>query len=117
MNYFFEGSIHEIAETVNHTDTFKSRDLVCLEDGPYPNYPKFQFNNDRCDLLNNYRVGDEVRVHFELRGNKTKDGKYFTNIQAWKIERTSVVVGRSEPKKADKPDGWDAVSDNQDMPF
>ncbi len=115
MSYQLEATIHKIFDTEAKTDKFKSRDVVCVTNDQYPQYIKIQFVQDRCELLDSFREGDEVRIFFDLRGKEWQE-KYFTNLQAWKIERTSVVVGRSEPKKADKPDGWDAVQE-PDAPF
>ncbi len=46
-------------------------------------------------------IGDEIKVYFNLRGNKyEKDGKvsYFTNLDAWRIEQ---ILGKNTNSNSD----------------
>jgi len=55
-------------------------------------YIKFQLVQDKCDLINESFMSEEVRVSFNIKGNRwERDGKvnYFTNLDAWKIEKVS----------------------------
>jgi hypothetical protein len=57
-------------------------------------YIKFQLVQDKCDLINESFINEEVKVWFNLKGNRwERDGKvnYFTNLDAWKIERQSAA--------------------------
>lgn len=69
---------------------FQKRDLVITTEEQYPNDILIQFTQQRCDLLNNLKVGQNVRVHFNLRGrewtNQQGEVKYFNTIEGWKIE-------------------------------
>jgi len=50
---------------------------------------------DKCDLINESYLNEDVKIWFNLKGNKwERDGKinYFTNLDAWKIEKTSSAV-------------------------
>jgi hypothetical protein len=61
----------------------------------YPQYVKFQSVQDKCDLLNQFQEGENIKVSFDLRGRQWQD-KYFTNLNAWRMERsvaTSVSPG------------------------
>ena len=47
---------------------------------------------DKCELINESYLNEDVKIWFNLKGNKwERDGKvnYFTNLDAWKIEKTS----------------------------
>jgi hypothetical protein len=60
-----------------------------IPDGAYTQFIKFQLTQDKCNLLDQYKVGDEVKVAFNLSGKPfTKNGTtmYFTNLGAWRIE-------------------------------
>jgi hypothetical protein len=59
-------------------------------DGAYPNYIKFQSVQDKCDLLNQFQEGEPIKVSFDLRGRQWQD-KYFTNLNAWRIEKSSTT--------------------------
>lgn len=90
----FTGTIHKIFDEVHISATFKKRDVV-LEtsetkgDTTYTELVSFQFIQDKCDLLNNYKVGDSVEVGFNLKGRKWTspqgEDKYFNTLQAWMI--------------------------------
>ena len=57
----------------------------------FTSYAKFQLNNDKVDLIDKVKVGDNVTVSFNIRGNKSeKDNKrvYYTNLECWKIEKS-----------------------------
>jgi len=90
----FTGIIHKIAETVQISATFKKRDVV-LESSEtkgettYTELITFQFVQDKCELLDKYKVGDSVEVGFNLKGRKWTspqgEDKYFNTLQAWMI--------------------------------
>ena len=45
---------------------------------------------DRTGIIDRVNVGDEIKVHFNIRGSKwEKDGRvsYFNNLDAWRIEQ------------------------------
>ncbi len=111
MSFEITGKIEEIYEEQQITEKFKKREFVIeILDGMYPNHIKFQLTQDRCDLIESYNKGDEVQVHFNLKGRPyTKAGKttYFTNIEAWRIESgnngsvnpSANTATKSSPKK------------------
>lgn len=94
MNFELTGVIHEISDTVQKTEKFRTREFVLevekqIGDRTITDYVKFQSTGDKCDILNRYSTGDIATVHFNIRGNRwEKDGKvsYFTNLDAWRIE-------------------------------
>lgn len=55
----------------------------------YTNFAAFQLVNNACQLVDRFQVGQDVRVSFDVRGNRwEKDGqvRYITNLNAWRIE-------------------------------
>jgi len=85
------GQIIAIEETKSISETFKKREFVieyCERE--YPEYIKFEFTQDRCELLDNHKVGDNVEVAFNLKGRKwvNPEGEtlYFNTLQAWRIQ-------------------------------
>lgn len=85
-----QGKIKEIYDTNQVTDRFRKREFVVeIADGMYPEFVKMQLTQDKCSLLDNFKIGDDVKVAFNLRGRPyTRDGvtTYFTNIDAWRVE-------------------------------
>ena len=70
---------------------FRKRELVVTTDEQYPQMLLVEFVQDKCDLLNNYNVGEDVKVSINLRGrewiNPEGEAKYFNAIQGWRIEK------------------------------
>lgn len=71
--------------------SFKKRELVVTTDEQYPQHIMIEFTQDKCDLLNNYKPGEAVKVSINLRGrewiNPQGEAKFFNSIQGWRIER------------------------------
>lgn len=59
----------------------------------FENYPQLEFSNDRCAELDKFKVGDVVKVFFDLRGSRYTDSsgqtKHFTKVQGYRIESFS----------------------------
>lgn len=69
---------------------FEKRDLVITTEEQYPQTIIIQFTQQRCDLLNNLQVAQNVKVYVNIRGrewtNQQGETKYFNTIEGWKIE-------------------------------
>ena len=69
---------------------FKKRELVVTTDEQYPQHILIEFTQDKCDLLNNLQVGQQVNVSINLRGrewvNPQGETKYFNSVQGWKVD-------------------------------
>ena len=80
---------------------FQKRELVVTTDDQYPQMIMIEFVQDKCDLLNNYSVGQDVKVSINLRGrewiNPQGEAKYFNSIQGWRIENLSQTSLLSTP--------------------
>lgn len=74
------------------------RDFVIKanDGGQYDNFVKFQTTQDRTSLIDNYNEGDEIKVHFDLRGRQWQE-KYFTNLNAWRVEALSTAPAAAPP--------------------
>ena len=81
------------AEQTFGSNGFRKRELVVTTDEQYPQMIMIEFVQDKCDLLNNFSVGQDVTVSINLRGrewvNPEGETKYFNSIQAWRIEKLS----------------------------
>lgn len=93
MAFEITGKLHRIFPIEEKSSSFRTRDIVLeVQDGNFMQYVKFQLTQDRCALADAFREGEEVRVSFNLRGREWQ-GKYFTNLDAWRIE--AVQAGAS----------------------
>lgn len=101
-------------DTKKITESFHLRTFV-LEYGDNPQYLEniiFELHKDKVSLIDPFKVGDLVTVHFNLKGRKwTNDAgvdKYFNTLQAWKIENagtSDITPGHDQAQSdADEPD-------------
>jgi hypothetical protein len=76
--------------------SFKKRELVVTTDEQYPQSIMIEFTQDKTDLLNNFKVGEVVKVSINLGGrewvNPQGETKYFNSIKGWRIERIQAEV-------------------------
>ena len=123
MAYDAQGKLHEIFDEQQVSEKFKKREFVLeIPDGAYTQFIKFQLTQDKCNLLDQYNVGDEVKVAFNLSGKPfTKNGTtmYFTNLGAWRIEPASAQGGNQQRAAAPQPAASTFVMDeaDNDLPF
>lgn len=68
------------------TKEFKKRLVVVQTDEQYPQTIPVEFTQDKTSLLNNFNIGDFVKIGINLRGAEWK-GRYFANINGWKIDK------------------------------
>lgn len=118
-----KGKIHEIFPVHNVSDTFKKRDIVIeyAENPTYPEYIKFETHQDKVNVLDKYKKGDEVEVSFNLRGRPwtNKDGiiSYFNSLVLWRINAVGADNGYVAPEYAPPADLSVEPGDEDDLPF
>jgi hypothetical protein len=102
------------------SEKFKKREFVLTENSSqYPQHVSFQLTQDKCSLLDNYKVGDTMKVFFNLRGrewtNPQGEVKYFNSLEAWKIEgNTGSNRGQEDVPVADT---FKVDDSDNDLPF
>ncbi|MGI8581277.1 MAG: DUF3127 domain-containing protein [Chitinophagaceae bacterium] len=95
MSYELTGKLIAKYDTVQRTETFKTREFVVeksedINGRTITNYIKFQALQDKTNIIDKLNIDDEVKVYFNIKGSKwEKDGKtnYITNLDAWRIEQ------------------------------
>jgi len=101
MAFEVTGKIVDILPLNQVSDKFRKREFVIEKkeaggSAVFVDYIKFQLVQDKCDLINESFLNEEVRIWFNLKGNKwERDGKinYFTNLDVWKIEKNLAEAG------------------------
>jgi len=100
MAFEVEGKLHKIFPTESKSASFQAREFVLeVPDGNYPQLIKFQAVQDRCTMLDSFQEGDRVKVSFDLRGREW-NGKYLTNLNAWRMDRAGEAVEGGTQKAA-----------------
>jgi translation initiation factor IF-3 len=117
------GKIKVINPTQQVTDSFKKRELVVTTDEQYPQHILIEFAQDKCELLNNFKVGDKVNVGINLRGrewvNPQGETKYFNQIQGWKIFKEGAESSNAPTANNQQfePEPLAQDAENLDLPF
>ena len=126
MAFEITGKVIDILPVNQVSDKFRKREFVIerKETGGtalFIDYIKFQLLQDKCELINESFMNEEVKVTFNIKGNRwEREGKvnYFTNLDAWKIERIASMSNNQgaapQPKLEDMPPDIDDLSD---LPF
>jgi hypothetical protein len=126
-SYEAQGVIHSIDETRSYgANGFTKREFVIKlsgegENPDYPNFVALELIKDKCALMDQYQVGEEVKVSFNLGGRlwnaPGKPEKCFVSLQAWRVERLGAQqapAGQFQPAGA-PPASYDDFDD--DVPF
>ncbi len=95
MSYELTGKLVAKYDTLQRTETFKIREFAVekvqeVNGKSITNYAKFQCVQDKTDIIDKINIGDEIKVYFNIKGNKwEKEGRvnYFTNLDAWRVEQ------------------------------
>ena len=105
---------------------FKKRDLVVTTDEQYPQHILVQFVQDKCDLLNNFQVGESVKVDINLRGrectNPQGETVYFNTIQGWRIGKAQTEAAPAQTPAMPTAQAFEPAQsfkeeDHDDLPF
>ncbi len=122
-----QGKIKMIDETKTYGNNgFRKRELVITTEEQYPQHILIEFVQDKTDLLNNYKVGQDVKVSINVRGrewvNPQGETKYFNSIQGWRVENASQAAGSGDmppmpPAEAFEPANDFNEEEHDDLPF
>ncbi|MDO6565252.1 DUF3127 domain-containing protein [Amphritea sp. 1_MG-2023] len=116
MAYELSGKVKLIQDPQTFNSGFTKREMVVIvEDGKYPQEINLEFVQDKVSLLDNLHVGQEVTVTFDIRGREY-NGRYFNNLQAWKVETNAVDSHMNQEQPAFDNNVPDVAFDD-DIPF
>ncbi|MFT7119856.1 MAG: hypothetical protein ACJAZ9_000025 [Neolewinella sp.] len=101
MSFEITGTLVKKYEVETKGESFRVRDFVIKanDGGQYDNFVKFQTTQDRTAIIDDFNEGDEIKVHFDLRGRQWQE-KYFTNLNAWRVESLSTAAAGAKPDAA-----------------
>lgn len=115
------GKVKLLMDTQTFASGFAKREFVITTQEQYPQDVKFECIKDKIAMLDGLQPGADVTVAFNLRGNEYQ-GKYFVNLQAWKITAGASEsfdqfqgAGDAAPMPAAAPVA--AADEDDDLPF
>jgi len=101
MGLELNGKLVKKFEEQKISDKFKKREFVIeTSENKFTEQIKFELVQDRTDLIDPYQIGDNLKITFNLKGREWQ-GKYFVNVQAWRIEK----AGESNQTQ-ESPEGY-----------
>ena len=120
------GKIKWIDETKTYGNNgFRKREVVITTEEQYPQQILIEFIQDKCELLNTYQVGQNVKIGINLRGrewtNSEGETKYFNSIQGWRIDAlendSNTKIPPIPPPTSFEPAEGEANEADDDLPF
>jgi hypothetical protein len=114
MIYETTGRLVFIGETQQVTDTFKKRVFRLETSDTYPQTIEFEMVQDKTEQLNFRKVGEEVKVKFDIQGRISGE-RCFNTLKAFYIQKatTDATERAAEILKSPEPVG----GDSDDLPF
>ena len=114
------GKIKWLDETKTYGNNgFRKREVVITTEEQYPQHILVEFIQDKCDLLNAFQMGQNVKIGINLRGrewvNPQRETKYFNSIQGWRIEAVA-ASSSSEMPPMPPPPAFEPADDATDGP-
>lgn len=122
MSYEMTGKVKKIMDLMTFDSGFTKREFVITTAEQYPQDVKFETVRDKTSLCDQLSEGQEVTVHFDIRGNEYKD-RFYVNLNAWRIQTgeasstpaASGDTGDAAPLDTDLPES--AAEDEENYPF
>lgn len=106
------GRIKLISDIQTFDSGFKKREVVITTEEQYPQHILVELLGDRTDIINPFKIGDDVKISINLRGrewvNPQGETKYFNSITGWRIEKLQTETysqqgGSSMPQQTPGP--------------
>ena len=85
-SYQLSGRIKVVMDQVTFPSGFTKREFVVTTEDKFPQDIKLELIKDKCELITGFAANEEVTVSFNIRGNEN-NGRYYVNLQAWKIDK------------------------------
>ena len=90
-----QGTIYKVGEVQQISEKFQKREIVIRTGGDYPQLIGCQLTQDKCDMADNIKVGDEIDASINLRGREWTNPdngqtRIFNTIEIWKLETIGI---------------------------
>lgn len=111
-----KGKIKSVGNTEQKSAKFAIRTFVVEIEGKFPELIEFQLVNNNTFIIDPFSEGDEIDIHFNLKGREYK-GRVYNSLQAWKIEGEP-KSNNNETIPTETTSGTaDQNKDESDLPF
>jgi hypothetical protein len=113
QTFEIEGTLKQLFDTQTFASGFAKREFVVeVPDGKYPQMLKFECVKEKISILEGIRVGDFVKIAFDIRGSEYKE-RFYVNLNAWKITKGQGGDGESRIEREPSSSAFDSQFDNE----
>lgn len=95
------GKIKLISDIQTFDSGFKKREVVITTEEQYPQHILVELLGDRTEIINPFKVGDDVKISINIRGrewiNPQGETKYFNSLTGWRIEKLQSETFSQQP--------------------
>lgn len=89
--YKLKGKLIHKGDAKQVSEKFRVMDFVIeTPDEKYPQKVQLQILNDRIQEMDNFKIGEEIEVSFDIRGREYAEPgqpvKYYNSLNTYKIE-------------------------------
>lgn len=81
---------------------WQKQEFVITTEDQYPKSVCISAFNQKVEALDNFQIGQKVKVHFNL-SSREYNGKWYTEVQLWKIEAESGYQAPATTQNAQTP--------------
>jgi hypothetical protein len=110
---YLVGSIAEIGDVQTYgASGFRRRDVILKTEDKYPQEITVEFHQEKIDVINNLKVGQNTKIYINILGKKYTDKngalRRFNTIKGWKVEAADSSAVTSSDHSPDR---------EEDLPF
>jgi len=108
----YKGTLIRKSDAVRVSEKFVKREFVVSDNAPsYPQTLLFELTQDRCKEIDDINAGDEINIHYQLKGREWKNPegvlKVFNTLNAFKVsvvkKGTASAPQSSAPQQENAP--------------
>jgi len=113
------GIVKIIGELQSFASGFTKIQVVVTSDEQYPSDIPIEFFKDKTSLLDDYAVGDSVKIDVNIKGSEYQ-GKYYVGLIGWRINKQDTSKQSPAPQNQSAVDKYEANANEeeiQDLPF
>lgn len=86
-----QGIIKSIQNTKEINSSLSKRNLIITTVEQYSQTIVLEFINDKCQLLDQFSLGEAVKIQYNVKGrewtSEQGETQYFISLQGWKIDK------------------------------
>ena len=120
MSLEVKGKINQILQVNSGVskagNEWKKQEFVIETDDQFPKQVCFTLFNDKISLLEGLSSGEDVNVSFSVESREF-NGRWYHNINAWKIDRLAAGAPSDLPPEFTPDDIPPEPTDQDDLPF